>query len=74
MEIQTCGTCGGHWVNGQFYWATGKEGSELDLAGLVCNRLSPERGCINPCRGEIGGKTWESRRKEVDKALERGGM
>jgi len=74
MEIRTCGTCGGHWVNDQFYWATGKEGSELDLAGLVCNRLSPEKGCINPCRGETGGQTWELRRKEVDKALERGGI
>jgi hypothetical protein len=74
MEIRTCGTCGGHWVNDQFYWAMGKEGSELDLAGLVCNSLSPEKRCINPCRGEVGGQTWESRRKEVDKALERGGL
>ena len=67
MEMRTCATCGGHWVNDQFYWATGKEGSELDLAGLVCNRLAPERACINPCRGKTGGITWEDRQRIAER-------
>jgi hypothetical protein len=69
MEMRTCATCGGHWVNEQFHWATGKEGSELDLSGLVCNRLAAEKTCINPCRGMTGGATWEKREQQLNSLL-----
>ena len=69
MEIKQCATCGGRWINDQFHWASGKEGSELDLAGLVCNRIEAERPCLNPLRGEEGGQTWEQRQKMVDRVL-----
>jgi hypothetical protein len=74
METRQCETCGARWMGGQHYWAIGKLGNELDLAGLVCNKLDLKKPCANPCRGREGGQTRESRRKEVDKALERGGM
>jgi len=70
MEMRTCATCGGHWVNDQFFWATGKEGSELDLAGLVCNQIDQERPCINPSQGCEGGQTWEMRQKMVERIIE----
>jgi len=74
METKQCETCGARWLGGQLYWATGKPGKDLDLAGLVCNRLAPEKPCANACRGLEGGQTWESRLKEVGKVLERGGL
>jgi hypothetical protein len=74
METRQCETCGARWMGGQHYWTTGKPGNELDLAGLVCNRLPSDKPCANPLRGMEGGQTWESRMREVDKALERGGI
>ncbi len=70
MEIKECGTCGARWVNDQLYWSTGKEARELDLAGLVCNRLDSAKPCINPLRGEEGGQTWESRYKEAGLSMD----
>lgn len=65
MEIKKCSTCGATWINNQLYWATNKPGSELDLAGLVCNKLSRGRECLNPCLGLSGGDTWENRQSFV---------
>ena len=39
--------------------------SELDLAGLVCNKLGDHR-CINPMKGKEGGQTWEYRAGFID--------
>ena len=41
-------------------------GSELDLAGLVCNTLA-DQTCINPIRGIEGGDTWEDRFATIHK-------
>jgi hypothetical protein len=61
IERKECPKCGATWINGQHYWSgTGKLGNELDLAGLVCNRLGDDT-CINPCVGKDGGDTWEKR-------------
>ena len=66
MERKECAKCGAIWINGQHYWTgTGQKGNELDLAGLVCNRLGDER-CINPVRGEDGGDTWDKRRGDIE--------
>ena len=60
-ETKTCKKCGATWIDGQHYWSgTGKKGNELDLAGLVCNKLGND-DCINPLRGQDGGDTWEDR-------------
>ncbi len=61
-----CPKCGATWINGQHRWATGIEGSERDLAGLVCNNLGYET-CINPKKGQEGGDTWEERFKLIGK-------
>ena len=57
-------------MSGQHYWSTGAQAKELDLAGLVCNNLKEDdpdaNQCINPCRGQEGGDTWEYRRGYVD--------
>ena len=61
-----CPKCGAVWINGQHYWSgTGKMGNELDLAGLVCNKLGNFQ-CINPKRGMDGGDTWEKRLDDLD--------
>ena len=70
MQMKTCNTCGAHWVNDQLYWSNGKTGKDLDLAGLVCNRLNQEKPCINPCKGMTGGDTWEKRQAIVDRIIE----
>ena len=46
---------------------TGNTGdsSELDLAGLVCNKLGNHQ-CINPMKGKQGGQTWEYRAGYID--------
>ena len=66
MECKVCKKCTARWMEGQLFWSTGAAGSELDLAGLVCNNLNPDdpdyNECINPKRGETGGDTWEFRR------------
>jgi hypothetical protein len=67
MSRAECPKCGAVWINGQHYWSgTGKQGNELDLAGLVCNKLGNHQ-CINPKRGSDGGDTWAKRLEEIDK-------
>ena len=75
LDRKECPKCGAVWLNGQHIWTgTGKPGNDLDLAGLVCNNLSKEdpdyTKCINPCRGQTGGQTWEYRRGYVDGQLD----
>jgi len=66
MSRAECPKCGAVWINGQHYWSgTGKKGNELDLAGLVCNKLGNHQ-CINPCKGQDGGTTWEDRLEQLD--------
>lgn len=61
-----CPKCGAVWINGQHYWSgTGKVGNELDLAGLVCNKLGNFQ-CINPKKGSDGGDTWAKRLEDLD--------
>ena len=69
MNIKECEKCGAKWLNGQLYWATGKPGTEADLAGLVCNALVDEDDivlCANEKRGDTTGTTWEYRRGYID--------
>lgn len=69
MNCKQCEKCKAKWLqleeggDYQHYWATGRVGSELDLAGLVCNNLSDADAsmCINPLRGAEGGDTWKKR-------------
>ena len=69
METKECPKCGATWIGGQHNWSgTGQKGNELDLAGLVCNKLGDET-CINPCMGMDGGVTWEDRRTTLDKEM-----
>lgn len=66
MNVKTCSICEARWIDGQHYWATGRQGNELDLAGLVCNRFRNGReGCINPACGQDGGDTWEKRAQRI---------
>lgn len=66
MDRKECPKCGATWLNGEHRWiGTGKKGSELDLAGLVCNKLGDDT-CINPCRGQGGGDTWAKRLGDLD--------
>tara|TARA_B100000900_G_scaffold414456_1_gene441144 strand:- start:1869 stop:2111 length:243 start_codon:yes stop_codon:yes gene_type:complete len=61
MDTKSCPQCGATWVDGQHYWTgTGKIGSEVDLAGLVCNTYGDKR-CVNPLKGSEIGDTWEKR-------------
>lgn len=76
MSCRTCPRCGARWINGQLYWATGKPGSDLDLAGLVCNRVN-DPACANALRGMDGGDTWEARAARLgrmDDAIRRCGI
>lgn len=63
-STRECPRCGARWLNGQLYWATGKPGRELDLAGLVCNAVQ-DSACINPCNGQEGGQTWAMRQAQA---------
>jgi hypothetical protein len=66
LERKECPKCGAIWINGEHRWAgTGNKGSELDLAGLVCNKLGDET-CINPCKGMEGGVTWAKRLEQLE--------
>lgn len=56
-------------MDGQLYWATGKQGRDIDLAGLVCNQFGSD-ACINEARGTEGGVTWAQREWEL-RRLER---
>ena len=79
MDSKTCPKCGAKWLEGQHYWATGKKGSEADLAGLVCDQLTDAQatGCLNGQRGRNhNGQTWEQRasmlggmQREIDRVL-----
>ena len=60
LERKECPKCGAVWMNGQHYWHTGAMGSDLDLAGLVCNNHGDE-SCINPLTCTAGGDTWADR-------------
>jgi len=68
--IKICPVCESRWLDGQLYWATGKEGCPHDLAGLLCNDINSER-CINPCLGSTSGVTWAQRRQFLDKLNEK---
>ena len=66
LSRKECPKCGAVWINNQHYWSgTGVKGNELDLAGLVCNKLADNQ-CINPVRGEEGGDTWEKRMEDLE--------
>ena len=65
MNVKSCPKCGARWIDGQLYWATGKQAKEEDLAGLVCNNLGDET-CINPKKGNTSGDTWEKRQAHLD--------
>ena len=68
LERKECEKCGATWINGKHVWrGTGgsSESSELDLAGLVCNKYGNEQ-CINPKKGVDGGQTWEYRAGYID--------
>jgi hypothetical protein len=70
LNRKECPKCGAVWINGQHYWSgTGNKGNELDLAGLVCNKLGDDQ-CINPAKGSDGGDNWEKRLKELGKQTE----
>ena len=71
LSRKECPKCGAVWINGQHIWSgTGNktENSELDLAGLVCNRAGDDT-CINPQRGVVGGITWEERASEAERMV-----
>jgi len=65
LERKECPKCGATWINGQHRWATGAKGNELDLAGLVCNKLGDPQ-CINPELGNELGDTWEKRLTDLN--------
>ena len=68
LERKECEKCGATCINGKHVWrGTGgsSDSSELDLAGLVCNKLGNHQ-CINPMKGKEGGQTWEYRAGYVD--------
>ena len=68
LDRKECEKCGATWINGQHVWrGTGNtsDSSELDLAGLVCNKLGNHQ-CINPKKGQEGGQTWEYRMGFID--------
>tara|TARA_B100000902_G_scaffold375731_1_gene406036 strand:+ start:368 stop:589 length:222 start_codon:yes stop_codon:yes gene_type:complete len=65
MKLKRCPGCEATWIDGQLYWATGKEACPHDLAGLVCNVVNWPK-CINPCKGSTSGMTWEHRQKWIE--------
>ena len=69
IDRKECPKCGATWIDGTHRWSTGKMGNELDLAGLVCNKLGDDT-CINPKRGIDGGDSWEKRLIDLNKKIE----
>ena len=66
-----CEKCGAIWINGKHMFsgtAASYDNSELDLAGLVCNKYGDSQ-CINPLKGKDGGQTWEYRAGYIDGML-----
>lgn len=73
LSRKECPKCGAIWINNEHYWSgTGVKGNELDLAGLVCNKLGDAR-CINPMNGKEGGDTWNQRLEDLEKFAEEKG-
>lgn len=71
LDRRECAKCGATWINGNHVFrGTGNSysDSEMDLAGLVCNKLGNEE-CINPKKGVVGGQTWEYRAGYIDGAM-----
>ena len=67
LDRKECPKCGAIWLAGQHYWSgTGAKGNDLDLAGLVCNKLGDVQ-CINPVKGQDGGDTWDKRMKDLER-------
>lgn len=66
IKRKECQKCGATWLNNVHYWRTGAKGSELDLAGLVCNKTDSSE-CINPAKGRVGGDTWDKRVEFIEK-------
>lgn len=67
LERKECPKCNAIWINGEHRWSgTGNKGSELDLAGLVCNNLADHQ-CINPKKGMEGGDTWAKRLEDLER-------
>ena len=70
LNRKECPKCRAIWINGEHYWSgTGNKGNELDLAGLVCNKLGDHQ-CINPMKGIDGGDTWDKRLDVLNKSLD----
>ncbi|AOV60240.1 hypothetical protein S820908_092 [Synechococcus phage S-CAM9] len=69
IERKECPKCGATWINGQHIWATGATGNDLDLAGLVCNKLG-DKTCINPSKEMEGGQTWAKRSSYIEGAMD----
>ena len=72
LDRKECEKCGATWINGKHVWrGTGasSDSSELDLAGLVCNKYGNDQ-CINPMKGTDGGQTWEYRAGYIDGMIE----
>ena len=68
LDRKECEKCGATWINGVHVFrgtAASYSDSELDLAGLVCNKLGNHQ-CINPKKGQDGGQTWEYRAGYID--------
>jgi hypothetical protein len=71
LERKECPKCGAIWINGKHMFsgtAASYDKSELDLAGLVCNKLGDET-CINPSKGIEGGQTWDKRAGYIEGAI-----
>ena len=71
LERKECPKCGAIWINNKHMFsgtAASYDRSELDLAGLVCNKLGDEQ-CINPSKGKDGGQTWERRAGYIEGAI-----
>ena len=67
LDRKECPKCGAIWLAGQHYWSgTGAKGNDLDLAGLVCNKLGDVQ-CINPVKGQDGGDTWDKRMEDLER-------
>lgn len=67
MSRAECPKCGAIWINGEHRWSgTAAKGNELDLAGLVCNKLGNHQ-CINPAKGQEGGDSWARRLADLEK-------
>ena len=66
MSRTECPKCGAIWINGEHRWSgTGVRGSEIDLAGLVCNKHG-DNTCINPQKGAEGGDNWDKRMEDLE--------